>query len=152
MSTVRTLLELKEKRVGKREPISVSSKDMVIDAQRKMRGNKVGSVLVKDGEACVGILTERDCNEKLELEHRLAVWTRAEEIMTPSPLDHVILNSTYEEVAARFEGEGKHKRHLIVEDGGKIIDVISQRDLIYALLAHNWSLEDERHGAMMHRT
>jgi len=152
MATVRYLLELKEKRVGKREPIWVSPKDLVIDAQRKMLENQVGAILVKEGEDYVGILTERDCNQKLELEHRLAVWTLVEEIMTPSPLDSVVLETILEEVAARFEGEGKHKRHLIVRDGGKVVDVISQRDLVYALLARAWSLEDERRGVLMHQT
>ena len=152
MPTVRYLLELKERRFGKRDPIWVSAKDMVVDAQRKMEENDIGAVLVKDGEKYVGILTERDCNRKLELQHRLADWTPVEEIMTAGPLDCVVLESTFEETSARFEGGDKHRRHLTVEDKGQIIDVISQRDLIYALLAYGWHLEDERRGALMHPT
>ena len=148
ITLVRHLLELKERRVGKREVIWVAPDDLVITAQNKMWANQIRSVLVmEEGEGELkGILTLWDCLGKLELEHRLAVWTPVKEIMTLPPIETVVLQTTIEDAVARFE---RH-RHLPVLEEGKVIDVVSDMDLIYALQTHKWNLEDLERGAMMH--
>lgn len=149
MSTVRILLELKEARFGKREPISVEPGDLVKDAVDAMWFHNVRSVLVMAEGKLVGILTVWDCIGKLEREHRLAAWTLVREIMTPVPIETVTPATPLDEAVARF---GKHRHLPVLDREGNVLDVISDMDLIYALQTHGWNIEDVARGAMMPRT
>jgi CBS domain-containing protein len=154
MATIRLLIELKKARVKKREVIWVSPDDMVSEARHKMVENNVRSVLVMSApgeellfEGLAGILTAWDCVVSLE-QGWLGPSTYVREIMTPAPIEIVTPDTTLQEAVVRFE---KH-RHLPVVDGGKIVDVISDMDLLYALQTFQWSLEDTARGAMMSPT
>ena len=66
--------------------IYVRSSDMVVDALRQMRDNKVRSVLVIDDNALVGILTQGDCAIRVLLPGHDATQTPVSQIMTGDPL------------------------------------------------------------------
>ncbi|UCF49274.1 MAG: CBS domain-containing protein [Thermoplasmatales archaeon] len=44
--------------------ITIDSNQTILDAYKKYRDNKVGSLVVTDSEKCIGIVTERDLIEK----------------------------------------------------------------------------------------
>ena len=62
MSTVKSVLAQKSGAL-----IHVHSDDMVVEALRQMRDNRVRSVLVIDNDVLVGIVTQGDCAVKVLL-------------------------------------------------------------------------------------
>src|SRR5262249_57755110 len=65
MNTVKDALA--QKSGGCRALIHVRSGDMVVEALRQMRDNRVRSVLVIDDDVLVGIVTQGDCAIKVLL-------------------------------------------------------------------------------------
>ena len=103
----------------------------VADAVTVMDGHNVGSILVLDhNDKLVGIFTERDimhCFAKnLSFKDE-----RMENIMTPNP---VTFDSSAEISAAVATMSERKIRHLPVTEGGKIVGVVSYRDLVSYLL------------------
>ena len=98
--------------------------DSLEAAARKMWDQQTGSLLVTDGEDLVGIVTERDIlravGTAIPLDTPLsAVMTK--DLITVDP-------GTSLREAARIMTE-KWIRHLPVLEGGKLVGVVSQRDL-----------------------
>lgn len=61
--------------------ISVSPDTSVLDALKVMADNNIGSVVVKEDEKFVGIVTERDYSRKVILKGKNSIDTRVSEIM-----------------------------------------------------------------------
>jgi CBS domain-containing protein len=98
--------------------------DSLEAAAKKMWEQQTGSLLVTDGEDLVGIVTERDILRAVATGTPLdtplsAVMTK--DLVTVDP-------GTSLRDAARIMTE-KWIRHLPVLDGGKLIGIVSQRDL-----------------------
>src|SRR6188472_3523385 len=66
--------------------IHVRSGDMVVEALRQMRDNRVRSVLVIDDEVLVGIVTQGGCAIKVLLPGLDAKHTRVDQVMTANPV------------------------------------------------------------------
>src|SRR3569832_766748 len=66
--------------------LHVSSGDMVIEALRRMRDNRVRSVLVIDDGDLVGIVTQGDCAIKVLLPGLDAKQTPVGQVMTGNPV------------------------------------------------------------------
>src|ERR1700740_1063613 len=66
--------------------IHVRSGDMVVEALRKMRENRVRSVLVVDDDVLVGIVTQGDCAIKVLLPGLDAKQTPVGQVMTGNPV------------------------------------------------------------------
>src|SRR6201985_2802444 len=66
--------------------IHVRSGDMVVEALRQMRDNRVRSVLVIDDDALVGIVTQGDCAIKVLLPGLDAKQTPVGQVMTGDPV------------------------------------------------------------------
>lgn len=99
--------------------------DTVEAAARKMRDQQTGSLLVLDGEDLVGIVTERDILQAVATGVRLD-QARVSEIMTK---DLVTVDpGTSLRDAARVMTQ-KWIRHLPVLEGGRLVGIVSQRDL-----------------------
>jgi CBS domain-containing protein len=62
--------------------ISVSPHTSVLDALKVMADNNIGSVVVKEDEKFVGIVTERDYSRKVILKGKNSTDTKVSEIMT----------------------------------------------------------------------
>jgi CBS domain-containing protein len=77
MSTVKSALAQKTGTL-----IQVRSGDMVVDALRQMRDNRVRSVLVIDEGVLVGIVTQGDCAIKVLLPGLEAKKTPVGQVMT----------------------------------------------------------------------
>src|SRR5579864_152845 len=107
--------------------IHVRSGDMVVEALRQMRDNRVRSVLVIDDDVLVGIVTQGDCAIKVLLPGLDAKQKPEGQVMTGkkvtgTPDDE--LQGCMAMMAARCF------RHLPVLDAGKVVGVISIGDVV----------------------
>jgi CBS domain-containing protein len=101
------------------------SDDTLAEAARKMWKQQTGSLLVMEEDDLVGILTERDILRAVATGSKLDE-TRVSEVMTKD-LITVGPQATLRE-AAKIMAD-RWIRHLPVVDGGRVVGVISQRDL-----------------------
>ena len=141
-SPVRRLLDRKATGV-----VSAAPDDTVLDALRLMAERDIGAVVVLDRGRLVGMLSERDCARELALAGRSARDTRVAEIMTA---DVVTIGpaETVEDCGALLMAR-HHVRHLpVVEEGGRVVGVLSARDIIEERLSEEGrevrDLETER--------
>ena len=132
MSTVKSALAQKRGAL-----IHVRSGDMVVEALRQMRDNRVRSVLVIDDGVLVGIVTQGDCAIKVLLPGLDAKETPVNQVMTANPVtvkpDDPLQGCMAMMSARRF-------RHLPVLDAGKVVGVISMGDVVKDIirnLEHN---------------
>ena len=107
--------------------IHVRSGDMVVEALRQMRDNRVRSVLVIDDDVLVGILTQGDCAISVLLPGLDATQTPVSQVMTGDPVT-VKPDDQVEGCMAIMTARGF--RHLPVLDAGKIVGVISIGDVV----------------------
>lgn len=99
--------------------------DTLAEAARKMWRQQTGSLLVLDGEDLVGIITERDVLKAVATGTSLQD-THVSELMTKDVM--TVGPGTSLREAAKIMAD-RWFRHLPVVDGGKLVGIISQRDL-----------------------
>lgn len=99
----------------------------VFDAVKLMAEKSIGALVVMEGDAVVGVVTERDYARKIVLMARSSKETPVREIMT-SAVICVSPERTSEECMALMTE--RRVRHLPVMDNGKLIGVISIGDLV----------------------
>ncbi len=107
--------------------IHVRSGDMVIEALRQMRDNRVRAVLVIDDGVLVGIVTLGDCAIKVLLPGLDAKQTPVDQVMTGNPMT-VKPDDPLEGCMAMMAERGF--RHLPVLDAGKVVGVISIGEVV----------------------
>lgn len=122
MITVREMIRKKGEEVW-----SVRSDDLVFDALKLMADKNAGAVLVINDGKVVGILSERDCIRRLDLQGRTARETRVGDIMTTKVLYVEAGQSLDACVAIMID---KNIRHLPVYEEGRLIGIISVRDAL----------------------
>ena len=105
--------------------VHVRSGDMVVEALRQMRDNRVRSVLVIDDDVLVGIVTQGDCAIKVLLPGLDAKQTPVGQVMTGDPVT-VKPDEMVKGCMAIMTTRGF--RHLPVLDAGKVVGVISIGD------------------------
>ena len=124
-SAVGRLLERKDTGV-----VAVAPDDTVLDALRVMAERDIGAVVVLDRGRLVGMLSERDCARKVLLAGRSARDTRVAEVMTAGDVVTIGPAETVEDCGALLMAR-HHVRHLpVVEEGGRVVGVLSARDVI----------------------
>lgn len=104
----------------------------VLDAVKLMATQRVGALLVMEGDAVVGIVTERDYARKVVLMGRSSNQTPVRDIMT-SPVMYVRPDQTNEDCMALMTEN--RLRHLPVMDNGKLIGLISIGDLVKDIIS-----------------
>ena len=102
-----------------------TSGDMVVEALRQMRDNRVRSVLVIDDDVLVGIVTQGDCAIKVLLPGLDAKQTPVGQVMTGDPVT-VKPDDQLEGCMAMMAAPGF--RHLPVLDAGKVVGVVALID------------------------
>ena len=122
MSTVKIALAQKHGAL-----IQVRSGDMVVEALRLMRDNRVRSVLVIDDDKLVGIVTQGDCAIKVLLPGLDAKQTPVSQVMTRNPVT-VKPDDRLDGCMAMMAE--RSFRHLPVMEAGKVIGVISIGDVV----------------------
>jgi CBS domain-containing protein len=122
--------------------IAVSPTTTVKGAVDVMAEHRCGSVVVVDGDAVVGIFTERDLMLRVVREGRDPAKTAVRDVMTKNP-DTIDADAPVAD-AIRAMDEFSY-RYLPVLDGGRCIGVISTRHLPFRdVLEMNWELQ-KRH-------
>ncbi len=108
------------------EIISIDNEAKIYDAIKKMVEHDIGSIVVKKGEQFVGILTERDILKRCCSEHTTCTSLTVEKIMS-SPLKTVEANAPIGKAAKIMDAN--NIRRLLVEKDGKIVGIITQKDI-----------------------
>ncbi|HEV8595909.1 MAG TPA: CBS domain-containing protein [Thermoplasmata archaeon] len=110
-----------------RDPITAPP-DLTVDkAALLMRERGVGSLIVVEGGAAVGILTERDIVTKVAAENRLAASARVRDVMT-TPVITVHPHENVEEAARKMSA--RRIRRLPVVADGKLVGVVTENDIL----------------------
>ncbi len=126
MTTAHDILRLKGHTVH-----SVRPNDTVLAALGVMAEHDIGAVLVLDGDALVGILTERDYARKVALVGRASKDSPVSAIMTPDVVC-VPPSSTVEDCMSLMTDH--RVRHLPVVENGRVVGVVSIGDLVKATI------------------
>ncbi len=105
----------------------------VLDAMGLMADKRIGALVVIEGGQVVGIVTERDYARKIALQSRVSRTTPVRDIMT-SAVIHVRPDQTSEDCMTLMARN--HLRHLPVIDGGRLVGMISIRDLVNEIIAN----------------
>jgi CBS domain-containing protein len=113
--------------VAGRETYFVPSADSIRQVAEYMSQRRIGAVAVLDGQRVAGIVSERDIMSKvvakgLDPAHTKVSEVMSRELLVASPDD------SYEDAARKMRQAGI--RHLPVVEDGRLIGMISQRDLL----------------------
>jgi CBS domain-containing protein len=138
MKTVAELLRAKPTRV-----IAVRPEQSVLEAIKVLAAEDIGAAVVMTGGQLAGILSERDYTRKVILKGRSSDSTRVEEIMTPNVVCVSPRTKARECMALMTE---KNIRHLPVIDEGRVIGMISIRDIVSDIIAdQDFTIEQLEH-------
>lgn len=107
--------------------ISVKADTTVLEALKIMADQNMGSVVVKDGNQFLGIMTERDYSRKVILKGKSSTDTVVGEIMS-TDLPKVTPRDTIEFCMQLLSD--KHIRYLPVFDEGVMCGIISINDVV----------------------
>jgi CBS domain-containing protein len=105
----------------------ISPKATLRDAAKQMRDKRIGSLLVSEGMERLGIVSETDFVRKALAEGLNPDTTPVEKIMS-QPVIGIDIDKTAKEANDLMATKGV--RHLAVTDKGKIVGIISVRDLV----------------------
>ena len=124
-----------------RDVVTLEAGAPVRDAARLMSEKRIGSLGVREDGAIVGLVTERDLVATV-----LARGGNANqpirEAMRPG-LPRVTADATEVECAALMRDHAT--RHLLVEDRGQVVGVVSMRDIIQLMLDEKQFLIEQLH-------
>jgi CBS domain-containing protein len=114
-------------------PLRLSPEQTVAEAVELMRRERVGCLLVCQGERLVGIFTERDLLRRVLAPGKPLTLTVAE-CMTPNP---VVVNPKESIGAAVRRMEEGGYRHLpVVDNAGRPLGVLSVKRIVHYLVEH----------------
>ena len=126
MTTVKQILDMKGHAVW-----SIHPQESVFAAIQQMAEKEVGALVVLEGEAVVGIISERDYARKVILKGRSSRETAVQDIMTPDVIC-VRLDQNVEECMTIVTE--RRIRHLPVLDSGRLVGIISIGDLVKTII------------------
>jgi len=139
MKTVAELLRTKPTR----PVIKVTPELSVLEAIKVLASENIGAAIVMSGDRIAGILSERDYTRKVILKGRSSDSTRVEEIMTANVVVVSPRTKTRDCMALMTE---KNIRHLPVVDEGRVIGMVSIRDIVSDIIAdQDFTIEQLEH-------
>ena len=107
--------------------VTVDPAMSLADASRIMVEHEIGSIVVTDGSGGIaGILTERDMTKSIHLHGAQVADQRVKDVMTVSVVTCTPRESVIEVL---YVMNAKHIRHIAVAERGKLIGMISIRDV-----------------------
>jgi signal-transduction protein with cAMP-binding, CBS, and nucleotidyltransferase domain len=124
-----------------REVVSLDAAAPIRDAARLMADRNIGSIGVKEDGKLVGLVTERDLV--------ITVLARGGNVNGPireamrGGIPRVKADATEAECAAVMRDNTT--RHLLVEDKGQTVGVVSMRDIIQLMLDEKQFLIEQLH-------
>ena len=111
---------------------SLKPQDSVFEALRRLADHDVGAMMVIDGGRLVGVFSERDYTRKIALAGKSSKDTAVKDIMTANVFTVSPQTRTKDCLALMSQ---KKIRHLPVVDDGKVIGMISIRDIMNDIIA-----------------
>ncbi len=121
-------MELRLGEIMTPDPLTAPPGTPLADAAALMRERGVGSVIVEDDSGVLGILTERDL-VKATADGAHPTDATVDQWMTPSP---VTLPTSGDITHALDQMMERHFRHIPIVDDGKLVGVVSFRQLVEA--------------------
>lgn len=119
MTTIETMMAT--------DTISVGPQDSVAEAARRMCTNRVGAVLVLEGDALVGLLSERDIAARVVAAGADPQRTAVVDVATRTVFT-VDVDASVRTVLEAFR---THRvRHLPVTRAGRVVGILSTRDFL----------------------
>lgn len=122
MATVRDMIRKKGDEV-----FTIAPDATVLEAIRLMAKHNIGALLVMTEGNVDGIVSERDCIRKVDLEGKSAKDTPISDIMTSKVITIDSAQPLEECMALMLD---KNIRHLPVYDGAKLLGLLSVRDVL----------------------
>jgi CBS domain-containing protein len=139
MKSVADLLKSKPAR----KVISVRPEQSVLDAIQVLAAEDIGAAVVMVGDHLAGIFSERDYTRKVVLKGRSSDTTKVEEIMTPNVIVVSPRTNTRECMQLMTD---RNIRHLPVADGGRVVGMVSIRDIVSDIIAdQDFTIEQLEH-------
>jgi CBS domain-containing protein len=114
--------------------ISITPDTKVIDALQLMADRNIGSVIVLEGSAYCGLLTERDYARKVILKGKASSGTLVKEIMS-NDLPHITPDTSIEDCMQLMSDN--NLRYLPVFTTEVVMGIISINDVIKAVIANH---------------
>lgn len=113
---------------------TVRPADSILTALQTMVDKNIGFLVVMEGETLAGVVSERDCARRVVLAKKSAESTAVADIMVRNVVT-IDIGHTFADCLRLMH---QHSiRHLPVVDNGKVITVVSIRDLLSEAVAHN---------------
>ncbi|NQV69289.1 MAG: CBS domain-containing protein [Pseudohongiella sp.] len=132
MHTVKQILALKPAK----EIWSIAETATVFEAIQQMADRRAGALLVMEGAALKGIISERDYAREVILKGRSSKSTLVGEIMSA---DVISVPSTFGVSASLGLMTEHHIRHLPIVDDNVVVGVLSLGDLVKDIINHQQS-------------
>jgi len=109
---------------------SINSDEFVIEACKKYKKHKLGSLIVMEEDTIVGIITERDVIEKIILGGRNPKLTLVKDIMTPN-VKTINSLATIEEAVEIMKKYNIKKLPVVYNN--IVVGIITENNITYAL-------------------
>jgi len=113
---------------------TIGPADTVMAAVRLLEEKNIGVLVVLEQEAIVGVVSERDCLRRVVLAGRSPEATAVGDIMTKNVIK-VGIEDTFAECLRLMHAHGI--RHLPVLTKGRVVGVVSIRDLLREAVEHH---------------
>jgi CBS domain-containing protein len=113
---------------------AVASADTVQTAVRIMEEKNIGFLVVLEKDAIVGVVSERDCLRRVVLAGKAPQATAVKDIMVENVVK-VGIEDTFAECLRLMHAHGI--RHLPVLEKGRLVGVVSIRDLLREVVEHH---------------
>ncbi len=127
-------------------PIMISSKKTLRDAAKLMKEEHVGSLLVKEEDKIVGIITERDIVKKAVAALGNPSLRKVKEVMATDLVTTTPDEDIFEAIRIMRD---YNFRHLPVKHDGKIVGLITLKDILkiepdlYEIMVEKIQLREE---------
>jgi len=119
---------------------TVTSADSVLTALQIMAEKDIGLVVVMERDTLAGVLSERDCARRVLLAKKSPETTSVADIMVRNVVT-IDADHTFADCLRLMHQHGI--RHLPVVDHGRVIGVVSIRDLLSEAVRHNAKVIEE---------
>jgi signal-transduction protein with cAMP-binding, CBS, and nucleotidyltransferase domain len=119
---------------------SVIPTDSVLAALQVMSEKDIGLVVVMERDNLAGVLSERDCARRVLLARKSPETTSVADIMVRNVVT-IEADHTFADCLRLMHQHGI--RHLPVIDQGRVIGIVSIRDLLSEAVRHNAKIIEE---------
>jgi CBS domain-containing protein len=133
MDLAKTLKIDSVSRLHPTQPLCMRPDQSVADAADLMRRERVGCLLICDGDQIVGIFTERDLLRRVLAEGKPLTLSVAD-CMTPQPV--VVHRKEPVGAAVRRMEEGGYRHLPVVDEAGRPLGILSVKRIVHYLVEH----------------